>query len=139
MLAEIMREMISQPEIPEERTEVSLMSLHKAKGLEAEVVIIAGCVEGLLPYVDGDADPSEQELMLEEARRLFYVGITRSANTLILSYPYYMQAGTAKSLRVEYTGDTVAKLVPSRFLTELGPECPSTLTGDELTKKIKKE
>jgi DNA helicase-2/ATP-dependent DNA helicase PcrA len=53
---------------------VSLMTLHRSKGLEFPVVFLAGCEEGVL---DGD---------LEEERRLFYVGMTRAKNRLFLSY-----------------------------------------------------
>jgi DNA helicase-2/ATP-dependent DNA helicase PcrA len=41
-------EAVSQPEIPPDVTEVRIMSLHKSKGLNSPVVVIAGCVEGLL-------------------------------------------------------------------------------------------
>ena len=62
---------------------VTLMSLHAAKGLEFPVVFIVGCEEGLLPYrpVHGDADRDEPE-----ERRLFYVGMTRARQRLILTH-----------------------------------------------------
>ena len=60
---------------------VALMSLHAAKGLEFPVVFIAGCEEGLLPYRPPGraADPGEE-------RRLFYVGMTRARQRLILTH-----------------------------------------------------
>ena len=62
---------------------VTLMSLHAAKGLEFPVVFIVGCEEGLLPYrpVHRDADPDEAE-----ERRLFYVGMTRARQRLVLTH-----------------------------------------------------
>jgi DNA helicase-2/ATP-dependent DNA helicase PcrA len=56
---------------------ISLMTLHRAKGLEFPVVFIAGCEEGLLPY-ERSEDP-------EEERRLFFVGMTRAKQRLLLS------------------------------------------------------
>jgi len=53
------------------------MTLHRAKGLEFPVVFITGCEDGLLPYAG---------CPIEEERRLFYVGMTRSRNRLFLSY-----------------------------------------------------
>jgi DNA helicase-2/ATP-dependent DNA helicase PcrA len=58
------------------------MTLHAAKGLEFPVVFIAGCEEGLLPYVRNSDDLPD----IEEERRLFYVGMTRAREKLILSH-----------------------------------------------------
>jgi DNA helicase II / ATP-dependent DNA helicase PcrA len=60
---------------------VSLLTLHAAKGLEFAVVFIVGLEDGLLPLRWKDADPDT----LAEERRLFYVGMTRAKDRLILS------------------------------------------------------
>ncbi len=60
---------------------VTLMTLHAAKGLEFPVVFIVGCEESLLPYFR----PGEA-VNLEEERRLFYVGMTRAKNRLVLTH-----------------------------------------------------
>jgi DNA helicase-2/ATP-dependent DNA helicase PcrA len=59
---------------------VSLMTLHSAKGLEFPVVLIGGVEEGLIPYIPMDGKDADTE----EERRLFYVGITRAMERLVL-------------------------------------------------------
>jgi DNA helicase-2/ATP-dependent DNA helicase PcrA len=63
------------------RNAVTLMTLHSAKGLEFPVVFIAGLEEGLFPLYPSDIEHAE----LEEERRLFYVGVTRTMRKLFLS------------------------------------------------------
>jgi DNA helicase-2/ATP-dependent DNA helicase PcrA len=61
---------------------VTLMTLHNAKGLEFPVVFITGLEDGLFPLAKAYEDPA----MLEEERRLFYVGITRAERKLFLTH-----------------------------------------------------
>ncbi len=61
---------------------VTMMTLHNAKGLEFPVVFITGLEDGLFPLSRSYDDPE----MLEEERRLFYVGITRAERRLYLSH-----------------------------------------------------
>ncbi len=61
---------------------VTLMTLHSAKGLEFPVVFITGLEDGLFPL----SRCLEKQADLEEERRLFYVGLTRAKERVLLSY-----------------------------------------------------
>jgi superfamily I DNA/RNA helicase len=128
---------VSQPDVPPDVTEVRIMSLHKSKGLSSPVVIIAGCVEGLLPTApDGDANPAENHAALEEQRRLFFVGLTRvKANPaenrpgmLVLTSSRTMSLADAmqSGIRPARVAYGTAYVHASRFIQELGPTAPRT-------------
>jgi DNA helicase-2/ATP-dependent DNA helicase PcrA len=95
---------------------VTLMSLHNAKGLEFPVVFVGGLEEGLLP-LSRSAESAEG---LEEERRLFYVGITRSQDRLYLSHADRRWRAGAES-----------RSRPSSFLDELpvGAEVDRRMVG----------
>jgi DNA helicase-2/ATP-dependent DNA helicase PcrA len=61
---------------------VTMMTMHNAKGLEYPVVFVTGLEDGLFPLARAYDDPA----LLEEERRLFYVGITRAERKLYLSH-----------------------------------------------------
>jgi DNA helicase-2/ATP-dependent DNA helicase PcrA len=84
---------------------VALMTLHAAKGLEFPFVFIAGVEEDLLPHKRA---VSESEHGLEEERRLFYVGMTRAQERLVLTH---------SATRRQYDGEVWCR--PSRFLDEI--------------------
>ncbi len=132
-LLERLREDLTQPEIPHERSKISIMSLHKAKGLEADLVIVPSCIQGLIPLIDEEKTPNAQQQELEENRRLFYVGITRTKKVLILSSILYMNAGLAKQMKIKHivVNEGLAKVQSSSFLRELGPSCPKSIKGEE--------
>jgi len=61
---------------------ITFMTMHNAKGLEFPAVYITGLEDGLFPLARAYDDPP----LLEEERRLFYVGITRAEQVLTLTY-----------------------------------------------------
>jgi DNA helicase-2/ATP-dependent DNA helicase PcrA len=66
---------------------VTLITIHNTKGLEFERVVLTGLEEGVFPLRPGDhtSDPEQADRDLEEERRLFYVGVTRSRRHLHLT------------------------------------------------------
>lgn len=82
------------------------MSLHASKGLEFDVVFIAGCEEGGIPAEAAGNDPDA----LDEENRLLYVGMTRARRHLIL---------TRSRSRVVFGKRRVRP--PSRFLKRIAP------------------
>lgn len=90
-----------QDEITEDPKKLQLMTIHASKGLEFDMVIIAGMNEGILPGYRANKDPKE----LESERRLAYVAQTRAKDFLIL---------TSRPV------DPEAKMqqLPSRFIRE---------------------
>jgi DNA helicase-2/ATP-dependent DNA helicase PcrA len=94
-----------QDTLADDEAQVTLMTIHNAKGLEYRVVFLIGMEEGIFPHAR-----SLEENEVEEERRLAYVGMTRAMERLTLTH------ATARSLygRREYN-------LPSRFLDELPP------------------
>jgi DNA helicase II / ATP-dependent DNA helicase PcrA len=93
----------------DERAQITLMTLHAAKGLEFPLVFLSGLEEGLFPHSRTMLVPED----IEEERRLCYVGMTRAMDQLILTRAVY---------RRRYGTDLPEASVPSRFLEEVpGP------------------
>jgi DNA helicase-2/ATP-dependent DNA helicase PcrA len=93
---------------------VTLITLHKAKGLEYPVVFIVGAEEGVLPHFRSFDDPDQ----MEEERRLCYVGVTRAKDRLYLVRAYR---------RNLMGGSNVNE--PSRFIKDIPPHL---ICGGEL-------
>lgn len=92
--------------------QVTLMTIHMAKGLEFNTVHIAGCDEEIFPLIRASSTLSGAEMneQMEEERRLFYVGCTRAEKKL---YLYHAE-------RRFFQGN-IRPFAPSRFLKELDP------------------
>ena len=125
---------ITQPELPTDVDYVRVMSLHKSKGLTADLVIVAGCIEGLIPTLPRNSTPLERTRALEEQRRLFYVAVTRTRQTLFLSSVASLprRDGHRMGAVLPRGGDSSASTTSSRFLSELGSSRPQVLWGAEI-------
>ena len=86
---------------------VILSTIHQAKGLEWQVVLMIWCAEGMLPL----ARALNEEEGEEEERRLFYVASTRAKDQLYFCYPL-----------IDYSRGMGHQIIsPSRFIREIAP------------------
>jgi DNA helicase II / ATP-dependent DNA helicase PcrA len=108
--------LVSDADAYDERAQITLMTLHAAKGLEFSLVFLCGLEEGLFPHSRTFLQPDD----IEEERRLCYVGMTRAMDTLILTRAVY---------RRRYGTDLPEASVPSRFLEEVPAELVEELGG----------
>jgi DNA helicase-2/ATP-dependent DNA helicase PcrA len=108
--------LVSDADQYDESAQITLMTLHAAKGLEFPLVVLAGMEEGLFPHSRTLLEPDS----IEEERRLCYVGMTRAMDTLVLSRAVY---------RRRYGTDMPEASVPSRFLEEVPPQLVEELGG----------
>ena len=108
--------LVSDADAYDEQAQITLMTLHAAKGLEFSLVFLCGLEEGLFPHSRTFLQPDD----IEEERRLCYVGMTRAMDTLVLTRAVY---------RRRYGTDLPEASVPSRFLEEVPAELVEELGG----------
>lgn len=96
-----LRDAGEDPDEEDQTPKVQLLTLHACKGLEFPVVIFVGCEEELIPHRTLGSDVAEE-------RRLFYVGVTRAKERLVLT-----RARTRKRF------GKFVPAAPSRFLLEI--------------------
>ena len=111
--------LVSPTDELDDQSEVTLMTLHTAKGLEFPLVFIVGMEDGIFPSFMSLGDPDQ----LEEERRLAYVGITRAEEQL------YLTLAESRWIYGQQQYNT-----PSRFLREI----PDELVDDRSPKGIHK-
>jgi DNA helicase-2/ATP-dependent DNA helicase PcrA len=109
--------LVADADAVDEHAQISLLTLHNAKGLEFSNVFLAGMEEGLFPHQRSMASVEA----LEEERRLCYVGMTRAEKRLYLTWAKY---------RRRFGGGEQERTVPSRFLSEAPAELIVNVGGD---------
>ena len=97
---------------------VTLMTLHSAKGLEFPIVFLAGMDEGVFPHLRTFNIPSE----MEEERRLMYVGVTRAEEKL------YLTSAKRRQMWGEFKFYN-----PSRFIEEIPPQLMNRISFEGST------
>ena len=128
---------IIQPELPKTADSVLVLTLHKAKGLEAKTVVIVNCLEGCIPSFGDYNREQEKQEELAEQERLFFVALTRATNILLLSSTGIMRKGDAARLKVRagtrrYWPETPA----SHFIGMLGPKAPTSQIGEDYIRRM---
>ena len=98
--------LVSDADSVDSGAQVSLLTMHNAKGLEFPIVFLAGMEEGLFPHMRS----LDSEAQMEEERRLCYVGMTRAEKRLFLSWARF---------RRRFGGGQPEPSIPSRFLNEV--------------------
>ena len=115
--------LVSDADAYDEAAQITLMTLHAAKGLEFPLVFLGGLEEGLFPHSRTFLQPDD----VEEERRLCYVGMTRAMDTLILTRAVY---------RRRYGTDLPEASIPSRFLEEVPAGLVEELGGSRRRARV---
>ena len=108
---------------------IHLMTIHKSKGLEFDLVLLSGLQEGRFPYYDEDLSAIDKKAASQMAseRRLFYVAITRAKQKLVL-----LETPTPEESKKMKRGDipraALKNLALSRFVFEAQPYAVSKIT-----------
>ena len=116
---------VDEPETVDE-SQVILMTLHTAKGLEFPVVFLLGLEDGVFPHIRSLGEPEE----LEEERRLAYVGITRARERLYLTNAWCRSLFGATQYNPE--SRFIAE-IPNQLVTVLGDPTRRNSTGADST------
>lgn len=104
----------------EDKPAVTMMTVHAAKGLEFPVIFIVGLEEELFPV----GSRNNEDVNIEEERRLFYVAITRAEKELFFSH-----------CRSRYKYGEEQRKMRSRFLDEVSADVVRTETGSSIKQK----
>ena len=131
-------ETIALPDTPESIDHARIMSLHSSKGLSAKLVILASLIDPLVPFLNKDLPADQVESTIQEARRLFYVAITRCKSTdnydgrLVISSFLNIPGVEALQMGIYTSANSPLRTRATRFVTDFGSTCPAPIIGNEL-------
>jgi len=131
-------ETIALPDSPENIDHTRIMSLHSSKGLSAKLVVLVSMIDPLIPYIPSDAAKEDQEHIVQEARRLLYVAITRCKSSdnydgrLVISSFLSISGTEALQMRIKANSKKMLKTRATRFISDFGNISPAPIKGNLL-------
>jgi len=129
---------IALPNIPDDIDHIRIMSLHSSKGLSAKFVILTSMIDQLIPFLSRKDNPEENRLSTEEARRLFYVAITRCKfskdydGRLIISSFLSIPGIEALRMGILANSNGIHRTRTTRYVGDFGTVSPTPIRGRDL-------
>ncbi|MGB7002322.1 MAG: ATP-dependent helicase [Halobacteriota archaeon] len=122
-----------EPFVPDETSDLQVATMWGAKGVTADHVYVIGLCEEAIPGTRREEYPGTDSKFMEEQQRLFYVTITRSKKTLVLSRAKSIARGQAKQLGLQVSGGNIhrADLNMSPFLRVIIEGLPNAESGED--------
>lgn len=122
-----------EPFLPDEESDLQVATLWGAKGVTADHVYVIGLCNETMPGTPRDDYPLRDEDYFKEQKRLFYVSITRSRRTLVLSRSKTIPNGRAKQLGLSTSKGNQHRrfLKMSRYLRDIIKFLPRAQKGEE--------
>ncbi len=133
-----MIERIALPDTPETIDHARIMSLHSSKGLSAKLVILTSMIDPLIPFLPKTLEANQVQLTIQEARRLFYVAITRCKASadyegrLVISSFLSIPGVEALQMGVGANPKSDLRTRATRFINDFGRISPAPKRGNEL-------
>lgn len=125
-----------KPFATNEDAKLKVTTMWGAKGLTADHVYVLGLCKEAIPGLRRDSYPGTEQEYIEEQQRLFYVSITRSKSTLVLSRAEKIKRGDAMNLNLHVKGNwhwSILEMCP--FLRDIMSVLPAAHQGEELLKR----
>ena len=129
---------IALPQIPDDIDHIRIMSLHSSKGLSAKLVILTSMIDTLIPFLPNTEDKAEIALANQEARRLFYVAITRCKESkdyngrLVISSFLSIPGIEAARMGIRANPKLTLRTRTTRYVSDFGAVSPKPIKGTDL-------